>query len=131
MKILSATNEHQTLTMTVASSTGTHPAIRVSGLTYRYPDGKDALRGVELTVPSGQSVALVGPNGAGKSTLLLHLNGLLPGKPRTALSHVHGTVLDGRDRRTSREPRVWIDGIEVSDRTARGSPARRARVSRS
>ena len=26
------------------------PAIRVSGLEYRYPDGKEALRGVELTV---------------------------------------------------------------------------------
>jgi energy-coupling factor transporter ATP-binding protein EcfA2 len=105
--------------MTVASSTGTHPAIRVSGLTYRYPDGKDALRGVELIVPSGQSVALVGPNGAGKSTLLLHLNGLLPGKPRGALSHAHGAGLDGRDRRSRGEAQVWIDGIEVNERSAR------------
>ena len=68
-------------------SSDTTPAIRVSGLTYRYPDGKEALRGIELAVPSGESVAVVGPNGAGKSTLMLHLNGLLPGKPRGALSH--------------------------------------------
>ena len=54
-------------------------AIRVSGLEYRYPDGKEALAGVELTIHTGESVALVGPNGAGKSTLLLHLNGLLAG----------------------------------------------------
>ncbi len=66
-------------------SSDTTPAIRVSRLTYRYPDGKEALRGVELAVPSGESVAVVGPNGAGKSTFMLHLNGLLPGKPRGAL----------------------------------------------
>ena len=62
-----------------------HPAIRVSGLAYRYPDGKDALCGVELVVSTGESVAVVGPNGAGKSTLMLHLNAVLPGKARGSL----------------------------------------------
>ncbi|MGD8450589.1 MAG: ABC transporter ATP-binding protein [Phycisphaerae bacterium] len=52
-------------------------ALRIEGLQHRYPDGNDALRGVDLEVPCGQRVALVGPNGAGKSTLLRHLNGLL------------------------------------------------------
>jgi len=56
-------------------------AIEVRGLSYRYPDGTDALRAVDLTVAEGERVALVGPNGAGKSTLLLHLNGLLPERP--------------------------------------------------
>ncbi|MFE9256229.1 energy-coupling factor ABC transporter ATP-binding protein [Streptomyces sp. NPDC006879] len=53
------------------------PSLRVAGLAYAYPDGHQALFGVDLTIGRGERVALLGPNGAGKTTLVLHLNGIL------------------------------------------------------
>ncbi|MGW8333924.1 energy-coupling factor ABC transporter ATP-binding protein [Streptomyces sp. NPDC055808] len=55
------------------------PSLEVSGLAFAYPDGHQALFGVDLTVGRGERVALLGPNGAGKTTLVLHLNGILEG----------------------------------------------------
>lgn len=54
-----------------------HPAIEVSALRFTYPDGQEALDGVDLRIEVGERIALLGPNGAGKTTLALHLNGIL------------------------------------------------------
>jgi cobalt transport protein ATP-binding subunit len=67
--------------------------VEVSKLTHRYPNGLEALKGVDLNLSAGEKVALVGPNGAGKSTLMLHLNGIL--KPRTGFVRIMG--LDAAD----------------------------------
>jgi cobalt/nickel transport system ATP-binding protein len=53
------------------------PVLDVRGLAHVYPDGHQALYGVDLHVHQGERVALLGPNGAGKTTLVLHLNGIL------------------------------------------------------
>lgn len=53
--------------------------IEIKNLSYRYPDGTNALENVTLDVLMGDSIAILGPNGAGKTTLLLHLNGILNG----------------------------------------------------
>jgi cobalt/nickel transport system ATP-binding protein len=52
-------------------------ALSVRDLAFAYPDGHQALFGVDLHVHEGERVALLGPNGAGKTTLVLHLNGIL------------------------------------------------------
>lgn len=44
--------------------------IRLTGVLFRYPDGTEALSGLDMVAPAGKVTALVGPSGAGKSTVL-------------------------------------------------------------
>jgi energy-coupling factor transport system ATP-binding protein len=51
--------------------------IAVEDLVFVYPDGTRAVDGVNLSIRTGEQVAIVGQNGSGKSTLVRHFNGLL------------------------------------------------------
>ncbi|WP_437763928.1 ABC transporter ATP-binding protein [Sorangium sp. So ce281] len=67
--------------------------VRFEGVGYRYPgQSRWALRGIDLHIPSGQSLALVGHNGAGKTTFIKLLARLYePTEGRI--------LLDGKDLR--------------------------------
>ena len=51
--------------------------IEVANLKYRYHDGTEALRGVDLDIQRGEIFGLLGPNGAGKTTLLRMLGTII------------------------------------------------------
>jgi ABC-2 type transport system ATP-binding protein len=60
---------------------GGPPGIALAGLQKSFRTGQGvvhAVRGVDITVAPGETVALLGPNGAGKSTTIDMLLGLLP-----------------------------------------------------
>jgi cobalt/nickel transport system ATP-binding protein len=88
------------------------PALAVAGLAYAYPDGRQALFGIDLVVERGERVALLGGNGAGKTTLVLHLNGILGGGPGSV--RVAGLPVDPADRVGVQEIRRRV-GIVFQD----------------
>src|SRR5687768_14905461 len=74
--------------------------INLVGLTRQYrmgPTTVSAVDGIDLTIESGEAVALVGPSGSGKSTLL--------------------NLLGGLDRPTSGE--IWVDGENIARASAK------------
>jgi len=87
-------------------------SLEISGLAYAYPDGNQALFGVDFSVNQGERVALLGPNGAGKTTLVLHLNGIIPtmqGQVRVA-----GEVVDSKNAESIKSIRHKV-GIVFQD----------------
>lgn len=74
---------------------GLRGEVRYEGVTFGYDSGRPVLRGLDLAVRAGETVALVGPSGAGKTTLCSLL-------PRFY------EVQQGR---------IVIDGIDIRDMT--------------
>jgi cobalt/nickel transport system ATP-binding protein len=88
------------------------PSLEIKDLAFAYPDGNQALFGVNLTVGQGERVALLGPNGAGKTTLVMHMNGIHPaahGEVRVA-----GQLVDASDKANLRSIRSKV-GIVFQD----------------
>jgi ABC-2 type transport system ATP-binding protein len=86
--------------------TAVDAAIRIQGLKKTYGaagkgQAKQALNGVDLTVPKGSIFALLGPNGAGKSTLI--------------------NILAGLVNKTDGKVEIWGTDIDADPRQARAN----------
>lgn len=88
------------------------PSLRINALAYAYPDGHQALFGVNLEIQKGERVALLGPNGAGKTTLVLHLNGIIPTQQGSV--SVAGAVVDAKNKESLKHIRERV-GIVFQD----------------
>ncbi|WP_293860270.1 ATP-binding cassette domain-containing protein [uncultured Alsobacter sp.] len=103
-------------------------AIRIAGLTRSFGDNQ-VLKGLDLTVPPGQFLAIVGRSGCGKSTLLRILAGLdRPTGGDVALTAEAGRVASARIM--FQEPRLlpWasvLANVEVGLGSGRRAPGAR------
>ena len=76
------------------------PAIEVRSLAKTYPDGFQALKGVDLSIRSGEIFALLGPNGAGKTTLISVICGIVNPSAGTVSVSGHDIIRDFRAARS-------------------------------
>ncbi len=88
------------------------PSLEIKELAFAYPDGNQALYGVNLSIQKGERVALLGPNGAGKTTLVMHMNGIHPTSHGSI--HVAGELVDSKNRESIKQIRSKV-GIVFQD----------------
>ncbi|WP_425053521.1 phosphonate ABC transporter ATP-binding protein [Psychromarinibacter sp. S121] len=77
--------------------------LRLEKLVKTYKTGDQALKAVDLEVPSGQVLALIGPSGAGKSTLIRCINRLV--EPTSGKVWLGDTELTGLSQSALRRAR--------------------------
>jgi cobalt/nickel transport system ATP-binding protein len=78
-----------------------HHIVEFKNVFFRYPDGTEALNGVNFRITHGESVGVVGANGSGKSTLLQHMNGYL--MPTSGTVTIGDLTLTTKTRRAIRK----------------------------
>ena len=67
--------------------------ISIQNVSMTYPNGKQALKDLNLDLRSPSLIGLLGPNGAGKSTLMkLLVAALLPTQGSIPVSYTHLTL---------------------------------------
>ncbi|MCV7102993.1 ABC transporter ATP-binding protein [Mycobacterium palustre] len=93
------------------------PLLSVEGLEVTFGSQEPAVRGVDLTVRRGQTVAVVGESGSGKSTTAAAILGLLPPGGRITAGRIvfDGRDIGGADRRTLRSLRGRAIGYVPQD----------------
>lgn len=96
------------------------PVLAVRGLAVAFTTSRgdvEAVRGVDLEVHAGETVAVVGESGSGKSTLAASVNRLLADNGRITAGKVHLGDLDvtAADERTLREVRGRRIGMVPQD----------------
>jgi cobalt/nickel transport system ATP-binding protein len=79
--------------------------LEVKDLHYNYPDGTQAIKGIDFKVEEGQMISILGPNGAGKSTFFLHFNGII--EPTSGEIIIEGKKLE-YDKKSLLEARAKV-----------------------
>ena len=92
--------------------TSLSPAIAAQNLTLTLGSGEasvEILKGIDLTVPQGQALALLGPSGSGKSSLMAVLAGLERATSGTlAVAGENFAAMDEDDLARARRGRIGI-----------------------
>lgn len=74
--------------------------ISIQAVTKRFPNGFEALKGINVEIKPGSFTVILGPSGAGKSTLLRLMNGLET--PTSGSLRIGGEVVNGKQLRRIR-----------------------------
>jgi NitT/TauT family transport system ATP-binding protein len=107
------------------------PVLRFDRVSKRFPDGTDALAGVDLSVAPGEFVSVVGPSGCGKSTLLRIASGLTAASDGEVAVHTDKlgyvfqdpTLLPWRTVQANVELLAELDGLPKGERRRRADEA--------